>query len=330
MRKVLVPLVSALILLAAGSAWLALYPYIPDDLAGMESLDPQARKVRIPVGEEDAVEAWHLSGERAALVVLLPGYARDHRRMWRYAEFLRKDGYGILAVDFRSARFWNRKPTTLGHWEQVDLRAVLDWVAAQPQFRGHRVALYGESLGGSTALAVAADRPEIAAVVVDCPFSSGELAIRDAFSCVLRLPSWPLAPLSRIVGRQLTGHDPAGLDAAAALSRMETRPVLLVQSTMGERFSVEQADVLTKAAGAGVREWRVGSGHNRAWLEHREEYETRVREFLAPRLRSMPLVAAMPDSTPLIERAARAAGRVVDRAVRAAAKRLTTPTDAPK
>lgn len=319
MFRALALALGALLLLAAGSAYLALYPHVPDDLGGVENLDARAQKLRIPVGEDDHVDAWWVPGERQALVVFFPGYARRHDRAWRYAQFLRKDGYGVLAVDFRSTRLWNRKPTTLGFWEVVDARAVLDWVAAQPQWKGHRVAVFGESLGGSTALVVASERPDIAAVVVDCPFSTGDDAVRDAFSCVLKLPAWPLAPISRALGAKLTGHDPGTLDATTALRRFETRPVLLVQSTMADRFSMRQVEALSAASPPGVREWRVDdAGHNQAWLHHREAYETRVRDFLAPRLKSMPLVAAAADSSSPIERMTRAA----QQAVAAGAKKL--------
>ncbi len=319
MFRALMMALGALLLLAAGSSYLALYPHVPADLGGVEDFDARARKFQIPVGEEDHVDAWYVPGERQSLVVFFPGYARRHDRAWRYAQFLRKDGYGVLAVDFRSTRFWNRKPTTLGHWETVDARAVLDWVAAQPQWKGWRVALYGESLGGATALVVGAERPDVAAVVVDCPFSTGDDAVRDAFACVLKMPAWPFAPLSRALGTWLTGHDPGTVDVTAALRRYETRPVLLIQSTKADRFSLRQVEALTAASPPGVREWRVADvGHNQAWLAHRGEYERRVRAFLGPRLGTTPPVAAVADTLSPIERL----GRAAQQAVTAGAKKV--------
>src|SRR5437762_14115926 len=98
MRKAFTFLLSAVLLFAAGSAWAALYPSVPADLGGVEDLDAHALRVRIPVGDDDHFEGWYLRGSRPALVILMPGYARDHRRMWRYAQFLRRDGYHVLAL----------------------------------------------------------------------------------------------------------------------------------------------------------------------------------------------------------------------------------------
>ncbi len=281
MKKALVLALTALVLFVAGSAYLSLYPGVPRDLGGVESLDDRAEKVRIPVGEDDHVDGWRLRGSRPGVVVLFHGYARDHEREWRYAQFLRRDGWTILAIDFRSARVRDRKPTTLGFWERLDARATLDWIAAQPDLRGQRVLLFGESLGGATAIAVAAERPEIAGVVADSPFSSGRLAIEDGFTYVARLPRWPGAPIARALSLRVTGHDPEELDVAAALRALGSRPVLLIQSGIWDRFGPRQVQALEQAAGPGCQRWMVADvGHNQAWVKHREAYEKRVRAFV--------------------------------------------------
>src|SRR5439155_16926070 len=101
--------------------------------------DGNRARVSIPVGEDDHIEGWYVRGSRPATVILFAGYARDHRRMWRYAHFLLRDGYHVLAMDFRSARTLDRKPTTLGYWELRDARAALDWVRARPESRDQRI-----------------------------------------------------------------------------------------------------------------------------------------------------------------------------------------------
>lgn len=276
---------SALLLLAAGSAWIALFPSVPADLGGVENLDGRAERVRIPVGEDDHLDGWFLAGTRPATVILFAGYARDHRRLWRYGQFLRRDGYGLLAVDFRSARTLDRKPTTLGYWELRDARAALDWLRARPQSRGERVAFFGESLGGAVALALARERPDVSAVVADCPFASGDAAIADGFRLVLHLPAFPLAPFARRLDQVVTGHDPGQLDAAAALRSLGGRPVLLIQTRLEDRFSRAEVERLTAAAGRGAETWTVDDAkHTQVWVAHRAEYEHRVSRFLAAHL----------------------------------------------
>src|SRR5690348_18213187 len=98
LRNALVLALGALFLFAAGSVWLGLYPPVRADLAGVADFAPAAARVAIPVGADDHVDGYLLPGTRRTLVVLLPGYARDHRRMARYARFVAADGLDRKSV----------------------------------------------------------------------------------------------------------------------------------------------------------------------------------------------------------------------------------------
>ncbi len=284
MRNALVLAVTALVLFVCGSGWLALYPGVPHDLGGVPNLDGEATRVRIPVGE-DALDGWLLRGTRPGVIVLFHGYGRDHVRMWRYGQFLRRDGWSVLAIDFRSARAHDRKPTTLGYWELADARATLDWLRGPGGFAGQRLGVFGESLGASVALAAAAGRTDVDALAVDSPFATGALAIEDGCRFMAHVPAWPTAALAGVLGRVFTGHDPAALDAVAAERACATRPLLLIQSGREDRFGAEQVDLLERNAGPGAERWRVAdAGHNQAWELHRGEYERRVRAFFRAHL----------------------------------------------
>src|SRR5207244_5974615 len=132
--------------------WMALYPEIPADLGGAPNLDRRAERVQIPVGTADHLNGWYLPGRGRATMIIFHGYGRDHTRAWRYAQFLARAGYGVLAPDFRSSRARDRKPTTLGHYELADAEAALAWVETRPATRGARIAVLGASLGGSVGL----------------------------------------------------------------------------------------------------------------------------------------------------------------------------------
>lgn len=280
MRSALVLLGSALVLFLGGSAWLVLFPPVPVDLAGAENLDARARHVRIPVAERDSLDGWYLPPRNGALVVILHGYGRDHTRAWRYGGFLNRAGYGLLAFDFRSSRSHDRLPTTLGHYEASDARAALQWLRTQPELHSIPVGLLGESLGGSVALVAAAERPDVRAVIVDCPFASGNEALEDACQRWAHVPREPGGQLCRTLGRLATGCDPGALDAVGASHALRDRPLFFIHSTRDDRLSVANSRQLWAAAGAKDPLWIIpGAGHNQGWLLHRELYEARVRAF---------------------------------------------------
>jgi len=265
---------------AAGvAAFLGLYPPTPRDLGGARDLDDQAERVKIPVLEGDHVEGWFLPGSAPVALLLLHGYGRTHHRMWRYAGFLGTSGYSLLAIDFRSSRRSRRLPTTLGVHERHDARAAYHWL--RQRTGAAQLAVMGESLGGTVALLLAGEERDVAAVVVDCPFANGRLAVEDMLGRFLRLPRWPSAPMARALGIWATGRDLYEVDAERAARRLHGRPILFIHSAKDERLTPHNTQRLWEAAGAKDPVWWVpGVGHNQAWRAHPDEYERRVMEFL--------------------------------------------------
>ena len=153
------------------------------------------------------------------------------------------------------------------------------WSATSARARS-ACSLFGESLGGSVALALAGERPEVAAVVADCPFESGARALEDSFERWVHVPHWPATPIAAAVGEGLTGFDPRRLDVLAAARALEGRPMLLISCQLDDRLSTDEARHIWQAAGERDSLWVLPDcGHNQAWQTHRAEYRRRVLEF---------------------------------------------------
>jgi fermentation-respiration switch protein FrsA (DUF1100 family) len=287
MRRALTLAFASCAFLFGGSGWLMFYPPVPPDLDGAPDLDGEAQRVRIAVAAGDSLDGWLLRGDRPGAILLLHGYGRKHDRSWRYAQFLAREGYTLLAVDFRSSRERGRKPTTLGHYERADAEAAWTWLRAQPWARGAPAGVLGESLGASVALALAADHEDVLAVVADCPFASADRALEDTFRRKARLPRWPAVPFARALGRAVTGHDPGAFDVMPAAGKLTSRPVYFIHARDDDRMDPTQARDLWRAAGAKDPIWLIeDAGHNEGWLAHREDYEARISAFFAEHLRA--------------------------------------------
>jgi fermentation-respiration switch protein FrsA (DUF1100 family) len=271
---------AAALALLGGTALLVLYPFVPPDLGGAPNLDRRARRLRIPVAGNDWIAGWHLPGSLKALVIIFHGYGRNHYRAWRYGAFLNQVGYHVLTVDFRSSRVMGRKPTTLGHFEQHDAQATLDWVRSQPEFAGLKIGVFGESLGGAVALRLADANPDVAAVVADGAFANARDAIEDSCERWARLPRWPSAEILCSFARAVTGCDPAAVDPVSAAGRLRERPVLFIHGLKDNRLSPGQVERLWVAAGEKDPLWVLPeAGHNEGWIKQRDLYESRVLAF---------------------------------------------------
>ncbi len=124
-------------------------------------------------------EAWLYRPDGGApppVIVLGQGLgATRHLRMDAYSERFAAAGYACLAFDYRNFGGSDGVPRGL-----VDIGGQLaDWRAAIGYARGlvdvdaSRIVLFGTSLGGGHVLSLAARDPELAAIILQCPFTDG-------------------------------------------------------------------------------------------------------------------------------------------------------------
>jgi pimeloyl-ACP methyl ester carboxylesterase len=253
----------------------------------LPSIPPKGRRTKskwVPEPHEAIVLLHGWSGSVAPDIV-------------EYAPFLRLTA-GVLALDFRGHGDSDQAPTTWGMDEVEDVAGALAWLGE----RGvERVALFGTSMGGITAIAsvgvlgdgslaaadmeldppagvVPAPRPRIVAVVADSV--PPELAVGVGS----RLPG----PLGRAVADRLfaaaardLGRDPRETEPVRMIGLVEPVPLLLIHGEADRTVPLDQGNRLAAAAGPSTQHWTVpGADHSASHAAIPQEYEARVTETL--------------------------------------------------
>lgn len=159
-----------------------------------------------------------------------------------WSDFICEHGVSVFVFDYRSfgrsqdaGRMLTRKHL------MRDSRAAYAYLASRADVDPKRIGVYGVSLGGTFALELAAEHPEIRAVATVCTFSS-----------------WPAvaADYAPVIGRLLIE---TGMAQVENVKRLGTRPLLLVHGNHDTIVSYQHAGVLLKAAEeAGVRARLIG------------------------------------------------------------------------
>lgn len=154
-----------------------------------------------------------------------------------YAQRFAAAGMHVLAFDYRHFGASDGQLVDLGK-QRADWAAAVRYARTLPGVDSTRIALWGTALGGGHALAVAADDPYLAAVVVQCPFTSGlRAALAKGPSSVLKVGMVAsldalLAPMRRKpIGVALAGERGkcamvSAADAPAGYQRMATASML--------------------------------------------------------------------------------------------------------
>jgi pimeloyl-ACP methyl ester carboxylesterase len=124
-------------------------------------------------------------------VVLVHGLGATHQMMLQqYEEAFADAGIATLAFDYRNTGASDGTPRQriAMRRQHNDVLAAIGFLQADGNVDAHRIALWGTSLGAVHALRVAAQRRDVAAVVVQCPIVYGPgAALRSGIRPVLRM-----------------------------------------------------------------------------------------------------------------------------------------------
>lgn len=168
-------------------------------------------------------------------VVMAHGMMGSRWTNYAPARFFLESGYNVLTYDQRSSGENTAKGSTFGVWEKFDLIDCIDFVKAQ--YPEAKLAVWGESLGGATALLAVAHenvQEDVDALILDCPVSSMEYMVQMSMEEMgIPLPmSYLLACGDRATRAEL-GFGYENADGAGAAERI-TVPTLIFRTMADE------------------------------------------------------------------------------------------------
>src|SRR6266568_4270179 len=118
------------------------------------------------------IAAWWIPHHNSdKTVILLHGYADAKVGAIAWAPMFFELGHNILALDLRAHGESGGQISTAGYWERQDLNQILNDLRARYPNQTQHLILFGASLGAAVAIALAADRSDIDAVILESPFA---------------------------------------------------------------------------------------------------------------------------------------------------------------
>ncbi|WP_108819677.1 alpha/beta hydrolase family protein [Pseudovibrio sp. Alg231-02] len=198
----------------------------------MQTAGATERVVSIPVDNQSVVGTLETAAqENAPIAILLHGFTgtRDELPVKeteegvfsRMARLLAEGGVSSLRIDFRGSG------ESDGKWEDTtfsgqikDAVTTIDWVRAQEQFKGTKIALIGWSQGGLVASHAAAARPDLDTVVLMAPATNPLVTFTGLFGTELVNKAMTADPETPI-----TGSLPWGVETTLKAQFYQEMPV---------------------------------------------------------------------------------------------------------
>ena len=230
---------------------------------GPRGADPSAaglefREVVLETSDGLALGAWFVPGPVGAGAVLVSnGNAGSMSDRLGLARVFHDMGRSVLLYDYRGYGGNPGRPSEDGTYR--DAEAAFDWLTGPGGVAPGDVTLYGESLGGAVAIALATRRP------------AGRLIVENTFTTLPEVGqrAYPWLPV-----KLLSSIRYDSLSRVAGLAM----PKLVIHSPEDELIPVAHGRRLAEAAGAAFL--ATGGGHNGGGFLQRPEWRARVAAFL--------------------------------------------------
>jgi uncharacterized protein len=242
-------------------------------------IGPGCTAVRIESGAGVHLGAWHCAGApRRPMVLLFHGYAGEKGGMQPEARAFLDMGLSVLLVDFRGSGESTGSRTTVGFDEGEDVARSLAF--ARTNWPGHRMILYGQSMGGAAILrAIHAHGARPDGIVVEAVFDRLLATVRHRFEA-MGVPSFPCAELLVFWGGQQAGFDGFSHNPVEYAASVEC-PALFLHGTEDPRARVGEARQVFEAV-AGPKHFQSFPqlGHEPALRHRAEEWHRAIKPFL--------------------------------------------------
>ncbi|MCB1168329.1 MAG: alpha/beta fold hydrolase, partial [Leptospiraceae bacterium] len=199
-------------------------------------------EVRFVTQDHLVLKGWWFSNDGSdRTIVALTGQQGRKDDLIGIGTGLWRAGFNVLLFDYRGRGESEDSRPSIGYYEQSDVQAALDYAMKRTVDREGtcRPALLGYSMGAVLALYLASVRPEIEAVVADCPFAN----LNDLVGAKLKerfIPGW-MMPLIDYLNRAFFGYSLNEVNPLAWISRISPRPLLLIHAEKDRIIPVEDS-----------------------------------------------------------------------------------------
>jgi pimeloyl-ACP methyl ester carboxylesterase len=238
----------------------------------------ECKEVGLRTEDGKKISAWWMpTGEKEKPpVLILHGLGASKAHMIDYILFAQKEGYPVMAIDFRGHGASDPSLTSIGFYESQDVVSAIEFLRAEGA--GDPV-LWGTSMGAVSALLAAERDGSVSGVIADAPFDTYRNTIRHHAKLMYGITEFPLIFLAYPMIESRANFRMADVDTIRAAGKIRA-PMLVLAGEKDERM--EPAMVRTiYDAGSGPKEFWIipGEGHENRTFQ--AKFCEKIREFLS-------------------------------------------------
>ncbi len=174
---VVASIIIAIILFLVGLARVASYkmlspPRLKKDWTPKD-LGHDYENVEVVTSDGYTLRGWFIDKGSDTTIVAIHGYTAskyEEDYMKPVIDMLARNGYNVVAFDFRAHGDSDGEMTTLGLKEVEDYMRIIDWLKSEKPDKAGKIGVIGYSMGGAVTIMLSAKDKRINAAVADSPY----------------------------------------------------------------------------------------------------------------------------------------------------------------
>ena len=289
LATVLILVVGALT--TSGMFWVArreaarLVTHLPDERPPIERTPADVgmdySDVHVTTSDGLRLAGWWTPSKNGAAVIVQHGYKTNRStQLLEIAATLARGGYGVLLSSLRAHDLNDGRVISFGLEEMKDLSAWLALIQTLEGVDPSRIGIFGNSLGGSLAIQLAAQTQSIKAIVTHSAVASVRSTVETSIAYFTGLPSFPFTPMILFWVEQDWAMQPDLLDFTVWIAALDSQPILLMQGGADVVVASESGQLLYDAAREPKELWfEPDLGHVDFQRERSQEFSDRVVGF---------------------------------------------------
>ena len=152
------------------------------------------QELMVPTPDGETLNAFHIRPAnqqfaRNVTILMFHGNAGNIGYRVPIAKILANEqGCNVVMLQYRGYGLSTGTPNEKGL--TIDAQTGLDYIRQQPEFKGHKIVIYGQSLGGAVGIGLVAknqDRRDIAGLILENTFTSIRKLIPRCDGCLLTI-----------------------------------------------------------------------------------------------------------------------------------------------
>lgn len=220
-----------------------------------------------------------LSGSKKT-VILLHGFTYTLWGSVKYVEFFRNRGFNVLMPDSRYHGKSGGNNITFGLYEKYDVKTWIDMIIEKtgtPECIG----IHAESMGASIAIQHASIDSRVSFYITDSIFSDMEDALSNRLKADYHLPPFPFIPVASLISRLHGAMYFKDISPEKIIPLLDV-PVLFIHGSSDTYVPPVMSQLLYNKKKTNKKIWIAkGAEHSMSYIEHKEEYEKQMDEFLS-------------------------------------------------